>query len=317
MRPRIAALALALGGLISAYAFAERPWMLRWGATDREVRAVLVGDDVVPGATQQATRALTIAAPVDRVWPWLAQLGQDRGGFYSYEVLENLAGCRMRNADRILPWAQEWRDGDSLWMYPRERAGGAGGVPLVRFVPGRTLVFASRHFGTPPDAPLDGTWTLTLQPIDARSTRFLVRDRGGGSHVMPSWTAIDRVVFEPVHFAMERRMMTGLRDRAEGRVPSPLTDVVPPLLWTVVFVVFWVSVLRVLIARRWGRAVAIVVASGALFQLLTLVQPHPILATGLVVALGALVVFLARHGRHPMRSLAASPGSHPRRAFGT
>jgi hypothetical protein len=89
-----------------AYALVIRPWHLRWGATDEEVEKPLPGDELVPEPVIESTRAITVHAPVEAVWPWLAQLGQDRGGFYSYEWLENLAGAWMRNALSIHP---EWQ----------------------------------------------------------------------------------------------------------------------------------------------------------------------------------------------------------------
>ncbi|MGZ3681510.1 MAG: hypothetical protein ACXWQR_24345, partial [Ktedonobacterales bacterium] len=92
--------------LAVAYPTVIRPWMLRWGATAAERRESLPGDALVPDPATTSTLAITVDAPVIAVWPWLAQIGQDRAGFYSYEWLENLAGCRMRNADHIYP---EWQ----------------------------------------------------------------------------------------------------------------------------------------------------------------------------------------------------------------
>src|SRR5689334_17932954 len=98
---RLAALTAMKGVLVIALLAFFRPWFLTWGATAGEARRSLPGDDVVPEARSDATtRAITIQAPAATVWPWLAQLGQDRGGFYSYEILEDLAGCKMTNADR-------------------------------------------------------------------------------------------------------------------------------------------------------------------------------------------------------------------------
>ncbi len=94
---------LALLGSLSATLFVffwfVRPWYLHWGATDEETRRALPGDEIIGHANRQETRAITIDAPVERVWPWLAQLGQDRGGFYSYDLLENLVGCAMPTAE--------------------------------------------------------------------------------------------------------------------------------------------------------------------------------------------------------------------------
>ncbi len=89
----------------------------RWGATDDEVKRPLPGDERVPNPLTTSTLAVTIHAPACEVWPWVAQIGQERGGLYSYELLENLARCKMRNANRIVP---EWelQVGDLMRMGP-------------------------------------------------------------------------------------------------------------------------------------------------------------------------------------------------------
>ena len=114
MRRRViagAALAAAGAGTLAAYALAVRPWHVRWGATDEEVNERLPGDELVRHPNVEATHAVTIKAPAEEVWPWLVQIGQDKGGFYSYSWLENLAGCRLRNADRIVPEFQRLKVG--------------------------------------------------------------------------------------------------------------------------------------------------------------------------------------------------------------
>lgn len=84
-----------------------RRWRCRWGATDEEVKRTLPGDELVPAPEWQWTHAITINAPPEQVWPWIVQMGQGRGGFYSYEALEDLVGCKIHNASRIVP---EWQD---------------------------------------------------------------------------------------------------------------------------------------------------------------------------------------------------------------
>src|SRR6266545_4849315 len=104
---------------------------LRWGATDQEVRDPLAGDDLIRNADMVATRAITIHAAADRVWPWIAQLGQGRGGFYSYDWLENLVGCDIHSADRIV---REWQDvavGDEVKLHPEV------GLEVAALEPGR------------------------------------------------------------------------------------------------------------------------------------------------------------------------------------
>ena len=118
-RGRLPRPAPALGALaVAGYVVGVRPWHLAWGVTPDEVAG---GDSDGCG---RSTRGVTIDAPADEVWPWVAQLGQDRGGFYSYEWLENLAGCRMRNADRIHPEWQHREIGETVYLHPVGRAEG-------------------------------------------------------------------------------------------------------------------------------------------------------------------------------------------------
>src|SRR4029450_14126771 len=96
-------LTLALAALGANFLAYTRPWFLQWGTTPEELTRPLPGDEIVPNAVSQYTRAVTIRAPVEQVWPWLAQLGQDRGGFYSFDWLGKLAGGRGGDADRVHP----------------------------------------------------------------------------------------------------------------------------------------------------------------------------------------------------------------------
>jgi hypothetical protein len=211
-RPRTAAARLlrplfALGAAAPvAYLLAFRPWFLRWGATAEEARAALPGDELVPDPAIQATRAVTVRAPVEDVWPWLAQIGQDRGGFYSYDWLENLAGCRLRNADRLHPEWQRRAVGETVPLHP------AAGLKVQRFEPGRVLA-------------LEGGWCFVLAPLDAHTTRLYARSRVGRG---PGALAYGLFVELP-HFVMERAMLLGIKRRAERAAePDTLLDDVLP-----------------------------------------------------------------------------------------
>src|SRR5688572_30708078 len=100
---RLFGLTGCFAALIGIFGLFVQPWFARWGATDYEVGKSLPGDEIIPFAASQETRAITINAPVAAVWPWLAQLGRDRGGFYSFDLLENLVGCDMPVVDRLVP----------------------------------------------------------------------------------------------------------------------------------------------------------------------------------------------------------------------
>jgi hypothetical protein len=285
---RIAALVGALAILLICFAGFVRPWFLNWGATEQERQARLPGDEIVPGAGSQQTRAVTIQASASQVWPWLAQTGQDRGGFYSFDLLENMVGCEMPTTDVLRPEKQAWKPGDKLWMYPADRAGGIGFATLRTVVPGRALGFGTHMFFTPPGAPEDGSWSFTLEPLTPTSSRLLIRGRGTANRPLPA-LAFDRLFFEPVHFMMERRMMLGVKQLAEGSDRGRLWNHIQVAFFVTAFALMAASAILVLRSRRWQRPLAGVLASGTVFQILTLGQPPLLLGFVLLPALGALL----------------------------
>jgi hypothetical protein len=133
MRRRDVTSVIAVGAA-AAYLLAVRPWQLRWGATDQESDGSLPGDDLIANPDLTATRAITVHVAAEQVWPWIAQLGQGRGGFYSYDALENLVGCDIHSADQIVP---EWQDinvGDQVKLHPEV------GLDVAVVEQGRALV---------------------------------------------------------------------------------------------------------------------------------------------------------------------------------
>ncbi len=285
---RLLALAGAFVFLSLVFTYTARPWYSRWGATDAELSRALPGDELFASAASQETRAVTINAPIERAWPWLAQLGQDRGGFYSYDLLENAVGCRMPTEDRLRPDLQAWSPGDRLWMYPKEGAGGSGFATLRTYVPGRALAFSTRMMGARLTEPEVASWALVLEPIDATSTRLLARGRGAA---VPSVTgaAVNRALFEPAHYVMERRMMLGIKDLAEGRSRGRLINHAQVALWTITFGLFLTAAVMVFVRASWVRALAAFTLAGLIFQVLTLAQPPLLLGIPLVAILGAIV----------------------------
>jgi len=193
-----------------------RSWYNRWGATNTEVSQPLLGDELVPIPILGYTRALTIQAPPERVWPWLAQMGQGRGGFYSYDGLENLTGCDIHSVDVILPELQNPQAGELIRLGPQ----GYPCFSVVGVEPARALVLISANpqTGQPvehtPQASKGysiATWQFVLEQRDANSTRLLVRQRLSFS---PDLKWVWRLT-EPVGFVMERKMLLGIRRRAE------------------------------------------------------------------------------------------------------
>lgn len=198
---------LVVGTAAYIYAALIRPWHLRWGATDAELAATLPGDELVSGGVTLSTRALTIHAPPEAIWPWLVQIGQAKGGFYSYELLENLLGCEITNADAVVPEWQQVRPGDKVLLAANPDAPPAYMVASVE--PGRALVMG-HHVGLNPDpaSPWSDTWQFVIVPVDAQSSRLILRTRNAPGL---SWTSI----LEPGVFIMEQRMLRGIRERAE------------------------------------------------------------------------------------------------------
>ncbi len=208
-------------GLVGFVAVAAM-WELRrsaliWGATPIELRRAWPGDELSPQAVEISTRAITINAPIDTVWAWLVQIGQDRAGFYSYTWLENLFRCAMPRVDRIVPEWQERTLGDTVWLARRDRYHGEARQKVVQIIRGHVLTLASpSDWGRilRRESSHGGTWAFILVPIDAGTTRLVVRSRGPEAPTYLGrlfWVA----VFEPAHFIMERKMMLRLKTLAE------------------------------------------------------------------------------------------------------
>jgi hypothetical protein len=194
-------LGLAVGALgtltvLAAYRRWIQPWQHRWGATDAEVRRAMPGDDLVPDAAS-TTRAITIAAPAEQVWPWLVQLGYGRAGWYSYDWIDNDG---QPSADRILPELQQLQVGDQILMLPEMG-------PRVREVePNRFFVAGDQEAGV---------WCLALYPTP-RGCRLISRWRVDWP-LTPA-TAFWILLSDPGAFIMERKMLKGIRSRAEAMV---------------------------------------------------------------------------------------------------
>jgi hypothetical protein len=163
-------LAVPLVVLLTVKALGRR-WMSRWGAKTAELDAALPGDELIPHPNLTTTRSITVRAPAADVWPWIAQLGQGRGGFYSYDALENLVGCDIHSADRIVP---EWQDvavGAQVPLAPE--------VTMTAAVvePGRVLVRRGGPAMGPAPVPFDSTWAFALREQPDGTTRLLSRER--------------------------------------------------------------------------------------------------------------------------------------------
>jgi hypothetical protein len=187
-------LLLGLGG---AYARLLRRPILAWGATDAEVTSTLPGDELLPDADGVATRAIGIAAPPSAVWPWLVQIGPaPRAGAYTYDWIENVLGLNMHSADRILPEFQHPRVGDRIGF-------GQNTMRLEEIEPLRALAWRSE----------DGNWvwSFVLNEHDG-TTRLISRNR---FRVSTLAARLGMLLMEPASLVMERKMLRGIKRRAE------------------------------------------------------------------------------------------------------
>ena len=213
---RIASRAAALGAVAgAAYARWWKPRHDCWGASEAEQRAVLPGDDLIPDADARNTRAITVDAVPAAVWPWLAQMGADRGGFYSYDWLEDLAGLGIHSVDVIV---DEWQDlhvGDVIYANRRRTAGwfvDEVGPPHALVLQLADLARRRPARRTDP-AHWEFVWSFVLVDRGDGTTRLLVRESVVFGSVL---TRLLMAPFGPVSFVMTRRMLLGVKERAEA-----------------------------------------------------------------------------------------------------
>lgn len=216
---------LSLGAAaLGAYAFFLRPWHMRWGATDEEANAHLTGDDLTPHPKMQTTHAITINAPVEEVWSWLVQMGQGRGGFYSYDWIENVLGLRMRNVDEIKPELQNLHAADQVPLAPD----GKTALPIDIVIPNRAIVMHVEDADLTPFAVMQPglyrslTWSFHLRKIDDHTTRLIERTRADWNDTWPN-RLIVRGYSEPGAFVMQRGMLLGIKERAERSAREKFT----------------------------------------------------------------------------------------------
>jgi hypothetical protein len=189
---------------VAAYWFPVRRWFSRWGTTAEELTRVMPGDALIPNPTDMSMQALIVKAPPEDIWPWLVQIGYQRGGLYSYDWLDRLFGFLDRpSATRILPEFQQLAVGDKI---PWDGRGTELSVGVVE--PRRALALSSQV------GDFMWVWQFGLYPLDERRTRFVTR---GTERVpnTPLWWLGMRIM-EPASFIMTRRFLFGVKERAEA-----------------------------------------------------------------------------------------------------
>ena len=213
--PGVGVLAALEGAGLVAWNFVATPFVgskrLRWGTHKTEATDPLPGDELVADPKWSYTLGIDIAAPPGAIWPWIAQIGQRRGGFYSYQTLENMAGCKISNTTEVLPEYQHPEVGDEVYLHPT-----APPLRIELVDPPLTLVL----FGAPVDIAAEETWGMStwqfaIRPGSEGRSRLLTRGR---SDYSPGWAArlaFGRFPIEPITFVMSRKMLLEIKRLAE------------------------------------------------------------------------------------------------------
>jgi hypothetical protein len=179
-----------------------RRWHLRWGASPREIAEALPGDELLPRAQYRSTRAITIDAPPEEVWPWLVQVGCRRAGFYSNDLLDNLGHPSARS---IVPELQGLEIGQWVPMSPASTPSDVTAFKVYSFEANRWLLWSKP----------DSTWAWRLTPTADGGTRLVTRIHAARDWKHPLMAILSVVLMEFGDFAMLRRMLRGIKERAE------------------------------------------------------------------------------------------------------
>jgi len=206
------------------YWFVLRPWHLTWGTKDAAVHQPLPGDDLVPQAKMRTTHTVAIKAPAAEVWPWLAQIGHKRAGWYSYDWIHRILGVAgsvddpYGSATRIIPDLQEPQVGDRIDIAP------GMGFTITAIEPGQSLVLNANMnmetwdsfdpAETTPEKYLQSSWVWYLEKVDEENSRLIVRTRQDYNPSLPN-TLLIRGLIEPGGFLMERKTLLNIKRRAE------------------------------------------------------------------------------------------------------
>ncbi len=257
-------LGLALGIALAMYQLVYRPQQLRWGATDAEVARAMPGDRIQPHPIFNATRAVTIQARPEQIWPWLVQIGYLRAGWYGYDWIDNEG---LKSADRILPALQHLKVGDDLPIWR------ANNYKVVAVESNRFLVWES--------ASGHDSMTLALYPIDASHTRLIWRKRDAPYIWTSPSVLIPQLFADAVDVIAIRQNMLGIQARAEGApLEAPAVTYTELALWMAAFLGFLVAETGLVVRRNWVRSLLAVTATGLITIGLVLVKP-PLWVDGL------------------------------------
>lgn len=218
MKQNIVIIITTLLIIFGLYHFAFRPWMFTWGASKEDLAKSYPGDELLPKNAHNRIRVITINTPVEKIFPYFRQLGQDRAGFYSYDFLEQLFGAEIYNTYTIKKEWQERKQGDAVLFAPKDKFNGMAKMYVAVWIPNKAMIFV-----TPDDYnklkngnKASGLWGFVLEPIDKNTTKLVMLSKGIDGVSSPFGGKISTYLFwDNAHFIMERKMMLTLKQLAE------------------------------------------------------------------------------------------------------
>jgi hypothetical protein len=271
--------------VVAAFALLPR-WTPTWGATVAEVARALPGDELIERVPSDSTHAATIDAPPEEVWPWIAQMGDERGGFYSYTFIENLLQKTMaggeaiyHNASRTLPDFQNPQPGDGLVL---------DSLQVYGVEPGKWLLAAQESAA----GGFDWVWLWHLEPVGTDQSRLLVRmamrvPGVAGNPIVSRVTDVGA-------FVMGQRMIKGLRLRAEGGAEPAWIEGLEILLWVAALVAGIGAAVLFVTRPAWKAPLLLGLAALLTLIWFTVWQPPIWLRVLFDIALLALLGWVAR-----------------------
>jgi len=285
---------LAAAAVFAAlFVLAVRPWQRTWGASKAEAGRPMPGDGLVTAADFETTRAVTIKVPPEKVWPWLVQMGFRRGGLYRYDWIDRRLGLLdAPSANRILPAFQDLKQGMKIPL-----GKGPAWVVTVMQAP-NSLVFDIRRPG------IRISWSWLLSPAADGKTRLVLRIRNKKEALPASssmMTALDRG-----EFVMVRRMLSGIKRRAEGNPLPPAAELAELGLWAAAAIAGFVALIAAFLRKRWKRPFIAAWAAFVCVFILAFRQPSLLGGAALV---GALLYGLVLSLRKPRERRRIKPAA--------
>jgi hypothetical protein len=285
--PRLGSVLLLIAFAFVSYMFVIRPAGLRWGATDAEVGRVIAGDELIAHPSFNATRAVTIDAPPEAIWPWLMQWGYGKAGFYGYDLLENIGSPNgIRSADRLLPQYQHLAVGDKVKMTEPY-------FFCVRTIePNHFLLLAGCS------GPSLATMAWVLEPLDENHTRLIHRIRMEYPLSQPA--VLPAMLFSDLadHVAVPK-LLLGFKGRVEGKIEPLRVQVVEITNILLVIIACLVGVFQIFRRQKWASWVLLTVISISLLEFVLYSHAYLWIKTLFVIALWIAVISVARAQRKP------------------